>query len=142
MTFFSFLKKPEPINDSDLGVLTYLSSEWEGTLDLPIGESKLAIYGDKKGPDKFARDYALSIRPQIPDLWAAAIEFSRRKLREQGWQHEINAADFELSTVAVHRRNSFDGGHLSFWFWFRPDEEGLFYVSFRDEEPFYFHRDS
>ncbi len=142
MRFFSFFTKPDPIEDSVLGVLTFSHNEWEGKLDLPVGEIGLAIHGDKNGPDKFARDYAVTIRSQIPDLWIAAVGFAREKLREWGWEQEIDPADFELSTVAVHARNSFDGGHLSFWFWFRPDEEGSFYVSFRDERPFYFHRDS
>ena len=142
MNLLSFLKKPDPVEDSDLGILVFSYSEWEGKLELPMGEITLAIHGNKKGPDEFARDYAVTIRPQIPELWAAAIEFSRQKLQEWGWEQEINGEDFQLSTVAVHKRNSFDGGHLSFWFWFRPDEEGSFYVSFRDEKPYYFHRDS
>lgn len=142
MKLFSFLKNPEPISHSDLGVLKYSHSEWEGKLSLPPGEVGLAIHGNKKAPDQFARDYAVTIRCQIPELWVAAKEFSREKLTEWGWEYEIDTADFQLSTVAVHKRNSFDGGHLSFWFSFRPDEDGSYYVSFRDEKPFHFHRDS
>ena len=51
---FSFFKKPEPIENDDLGTLSYQDSEWVSELRLPHGDAELAIDGDRKGPDTYA----------------------------------------------------------------------------------------
>lgn len=142
MGLFSFLKKPDPIDDADLGRLSYQANEWCGNIELPTGLVELAIAGDKKGLDPFARSYWIRKESDIPQLWNDAVAFSKEKLEEWGWADEIEIDKFDLLAVAVHREKSFDGGHLSFWFEYRPDENGSYYVSFRDEKPFNFHRDS
>jgi hypothetical protein len=142
MNIFSFFRKPAPIDDSELGQLIFSANEWIGTTKFMNGVTNLAIAGDKGGPNSFARRYFLAIREDLPRLWQRAIEFSAARLQTMGVDQEVLPEHFELSTIAVHREKSFDGGHLSFWFFLSFDDEGTYYVSFRGEDPYYLHRDS
>lgn len=141
MGLFDLFKTPEPIDDPDLGSLSYEHRYWAGRATFPFGEVEMSIDGDKKGLDPFARRYWLQTRARFPQLWDSAISFSLEKLAEWGWGRGFDRAHFAPWSVSVHRERSFDGGHLVFWFSISIDEDGAYYVSFRDEKPYYFHRD-
>ncbi|MDJ0940833.1 MAG: hypothetical protein QNJ00_13815 [Woeseiaceae bacterium] len=141
MDFLSVFKHPDPIDVPEIGTLKYDHKNWLVDVALPFGEIELMLDGDKKGPDAFARNYWLENRSRMPQFWKSAIAFSIHKLEEWGWGCNYPPEQFELWSISVHKEGGFDGGHLAFWFNISSDAVGAYYVSFRDEEPHYFHRD-
>lgn len=142
MGIFDIFKKPLPITDQEIGTLEFDGTFWV-TTHLVGGQAiEINIDGKRSEINPFARNYWLNIRDTVENLWKSAIDFTQAELKKQGAPWSPTPTEFKLKNVSVYKERSFDGGHLAFWFEIEPDEEGLYYVSFRYEDPFFLHRDS
>ena len=103
---------------------------------------EVSIFGNREKPDEFSKKYWLNQKNHINDLWFNAIDFSKKIFEEKFNIHNSSNSDFILDSICIHKENSFEKGHLSFWFNFKPDLNGSFYVSFINEKPNLLHRDN
>ncbi|MCO7222727.1 hypothetical protein [Pleionea sp. CnH1-48] len=139
---FGLFKKIEPVEIDGVGTLAFKDSSWDANFQLDDREIEISFDGDESGPDEFAISYYLKMKPKLSDSWKLAKEFTLVKLNEMSAPWGVNDSQFSLKGIVFHRENSFDKGHLSFWFDIIEDSNGSYYVSFVDEKPNYLHRDS
>jgi len=142
MAVFSFFRRNSSLLDDDLGAIEYEDGSWLFKTHVNSTSIEVSIFGSKKEPDNFSKQYWLNQKKHINDLWNEAIKFSIKFFEEEYGIYNSSNVDFVLDSICIHKENSFDKGHLSFWFNYSPDLNGSFYVSFINEKPNYLHRDN
>lgn len=125
-----------------LGTFKYQNRAWESQQCIDGLDVDVSIDGSKKELDEFAASYWKNIRPKVSQFWNDAVLFSLQELKNRKASLSPDKSDFKLNAVSIHKENSFDGGHLAFWFDIESDPQATYYVSFVGEIPSHFHRDS
>lgn len=139
---FNWFGKSRIINIKDLGDFQFREQEWFGCLNIENKRVEIAIDGNRKSPDEFAVEYLKKKSKCFLDFWNKAILFTQTELEIKETNFDLSKDNFSLSAISVHKENSFDDGHLVFWFNIDSDSNGNYYVSFRNELPNYLHRDN
>ena len=142
MNIFNFFGRKTELIDGKLGRIEYDDNSWAFQMSVGSSLIDVSIDGSKEKPDEFAKQYWLSQKEHISDLWLKAINFSKKFFEENFEHHNSLNSNFTLDAISIHKEKSFDKGHLVFWFHYQEDLNGSYYVSFINEEPNHLHRDN
>ncbi|WP_114325731.1 hypothetical protein [Candidatus Colwellia aromaticivorans] len=142
MELFSVFRKPKPIVDSILGVITFSDGCWKSSCEIDGKCVEVALDGSKHQLNEFARAQFVCLLPSMDNLWGSAKKYIIQELVKHEAPFKASLSDLVLTCVSIHKEKSFDDGHLAFWFDLNCDDDGTYYVSFLEGKPNYLHRDS
>lgn len=127
---------------NEFGEFKYEHSNWISSLKFGVDDIELEIAGDKDGLDTFAENYWRKIEPNMEKYWLSVIDFSLSQMKKLNYPFFPSKEEFVLNAISIYKENSFDRGHLAFWFDVLVDNNATYYVSFIDEVPVNLHRDT
>ena len=136
---FNFLRKKNKVDILNIGTFSFDGKNWYGMFPFKGNSIELSLDGAKSKPDDFAVEYLKKHFENLEDYWNLAKKFTIEEFAER--ETKVRNNEFKICSISIHKKNSFDNGHLVFWFEIESDVSGGYYVSFINEKPNFLHRE-